>query len=195
MTSGANNAHSSGGVAINIRGVFKCGGLGFDVTKFQTKFHVGFHGATHENDLAILLNGDVDDLLDAVQVTREARNHHSFVGSLQKQSSQGATHAGLRRRKPGLFGVGGVTQQQTDAFVAQGRQPGNIGASPINRGQIQFEIARVHDDADGRVNGERVRRRYRVSDRNELDLKRTNASTFAILNFDKIQFRRHASFG
>ena len=86
-----------------------------------------------------------------------------------------------------LFGIGAVGQQQTNAFG--GRNSANtsqIGQPTIDWSEVEFEIAGVQDDALRRMERRCHAVRYRVSHRNELDIERTNHSTFAINNRNEL---------
>ena len=118
---------------------------------------------------------DVDDLLDAMDVTREARDDHAPLGPLEEQPTQGAADRTLRRGEARLLGVGRIAQQQRDALVAEGRESRDVGAATVDGREVEFEVTRVHDDADVGAKGQRVRARHRVGDRDELDLEGPDA--------------------
>ncbi len=52
----------------------------------------------------------------------------------------------------------------------QGAHAGEVGPSPVDRIEIELEVARVEDDPLRREEGGGERVRHRVGDRNELDL-------------------------
>ncbi len=56
------------------------------------QFDVRLHRAAHEGDLAARFVGDVGDLLDAVDVAREARDDHAALGPFEEESTQRYAH-------------------------------------------------------------------------------------------------------
>ena len=76
-----------------------------------------------KHDLAVLFERDVDDLLDAVDVAREAGDDHAPLGPFEEEPAQRPANERSRGGEARLFGVGRVGQQQGDALVAEGGQP------------------------------------------------------------------------
>ena len=95
--------------------------------------------------------------------------------------AQHRADTGLRRRVTVFFGVGRVGQQQADAFVGRDRaDAGQVGATAVDRREVELEVAGVQDHALRCVDGDRVRVRHRVGDRDELDVERTDHATLAV---------------
>jgi hypothetical protein len=82
---------------------------------------------------------------------------------------------GLAGRVAGLLGVGGVGQQQADAgSLGDGADAGQVGEAPVDRGEVDLEVARVQDHALRGVEGDGEGVGHRVGDRDELDLERSD---------------------
>ena len=95
------------------------------------------------------------------------------------------------RVKPGLFGVRRVREQETDARIAVRERPdaGEVGAATIDRRVVDLEVARVDDDALGRVEGRRETVRDRVGDGDELDVERPDRAPLAVGDRDQLRRR------
>ena len=86
----------------------------------------------------------------------------------------------------GLLGIGRVGQQQPDPRVGgQRAHPGQVGAAPVHRVEVDLEVARVEDDPLGGVEGGGEGVGHRVGDRDELDLERADPAALAVLDRDE----------
>ncbi len=115
------------------------------------------HRPTDERDLAAVGDRRLRDLLHAVEVRREARDDEPLVGVLAEQRPHRRAHRRLRRREAWTLGVGRVGHEEADAAfaardVAEHRQ---VGAAPVDRREVELEVAAVHDRADRREERDR----------------------------------------
>ena len=91
----------------------------------------------------------------------------------------------LRRGEARLLGVGRIGEEQGHALVAEGRESRDVGSTTVDGRQVEFEVARVHEDAGVGEEGQRHRTRYRVRDGDELDVEGADLATFAVGDFDE----------
>ena len=137
----------------------------------------------------------VGDLLDAMEVAGEAGRDDALTALLGEQGAQHRTDAGLGRRVTRFLGVGRVGQQQADALVGgDGSDAGEVGATSVDRREIELEVAGVEDDSLRRVDRDRVRVGHRVGDGDELDVERTDHPPLAVLDDDQIGLAHQAGF-
>ena len=132
-------------------------------------------------------SADVDDLLDAVDVAREAGDDHATLGTLEEESTQRPPTERSDAVKPGSSALVESAEQQRHALVAERRESRDVGAASVDGREVELEVARVHDDADLGVKGQRVRARHRVGDGDELDLEGTDLAPLAVGDLDEGQ--------
>ena len=118
-------------------------------------------------------------------MTGETGDHHATLRSLKEESTQRSPDRSLGGREARLLGVGGVGQQERDAFVTERREARDVGASPVDRREVEFEVTRVHDDAGVGAKGQGVGTRHRVRDGDELDFEGTDLSLLAVAHLDE----------
>ena len=140
------------------------------------------HRSAEERDLAATTDRGVRDLLDAVQVRSEAGDDQAAIGVLAHERPHRVTHRRLRRGEARPFRVGRVGEQQPDATVhprdlAEERE---VRVPPVDRCEVELEVAGVDDRAGGREErgGEAVR--HRVRDGDELAVERSDAAALAV---------------
>ena len=86
-----------------------------------------------------------------------------------------------------LLGVGRVGQQQADPRpVGQGPDPGQVGGPPVDRGQVDLEVARVQDHALRGVEGGGEAVGHRVGDRDELHVERPDLAPLPVAHRDEL---------
>ena len=73
-------------------------------------------------------------------------------------------------------GVGGIAQEQVDAFVAEAGQGRQVGGSTIWWGLVEFNVAGHDDKARLGFNGDAEAVGYRVVDRPEAKVERPPGS-------------------
>ena len=112
------------------------------------------HAAAAEGHLAAILHGEVDDLLDAVDVRRKGGDDDALVLRPGKEIADAGGHLLLGGGKAGLLGVGRVAQQGQNALLAVIGQGGKVGGAAGQRGIIDLEVAGLDDGARRAVDGE-----------------------------------------
>ena len=98
-----------------------------------------------------------DDLLHAVDVGREGRDNNAVALRLAEQTVQALGHHPLGGRVAGALRVGALSQQREHALVADPRKGGKVDGLAADGRAVDFEVARVHQRAAGRLNGKRHR--------------------------------------
>ena len=63
---------------------------------------------------------------------------------------------------------------------------GEVGATAVDRGEVELEVARVQDHALRRVHGDGVGVRHRVGDGDELDVERADHAPLAVGDDDQL---------
>ena len=94
--------------------------------------HVADHRATDVGDLAVVGDGRVDDLLDAVHVRGEA-GHDDALGRLVEHAVQDRRDVLLGGREAGDLGVGRVGHEEVDALVAEAGELVEVGDPAVQR--------------------------------------------------------------
>ena len=112
------------------------------------------HAAAAEGHLAAILHGEVDDLLDAVDVRRKGGDDDALVLRPGKEIADAGGYLLLGGGKAGLLGVGRVAQQGQNALLAVIGQGGKVGGAAGQRGVIDLEVAGLDDGARRAVDGE-----------------------------------------
>ena len=143
--------------------------------------HVAHHRAADEDDLAPVLVGDVDDLLDAVHVRGEAGDD-DLAARLRERLVERGSDGGLRLDEAWHLGVGGVHHQQIHALLADLAEFHQIGDLVVERQLVELDVAGVNQGAGGRldVHGERVG--DRVGDGDEFEVERADLELVASLD-------------
>ncbi|MPM45358.1 hypothetical protein SDC9_92045 [bioreactor metagenome] len=148
--------------------------------------HVAHHRAAHEDDLALVQAGDVEDLLDPVHVGGEAGDDdHLLRGRHDALQCRGDVL--LQRREAGRLGVGGVGHEQVDALLTELGEPAQVGDPAVERELVHLEVtgdqdrARLGANKDGQGIGNRVR------DRDELGIEGRQ--------LDPVALRHHVQAG
>ena len=195
LTSGGDHAHLVGRV---IGGLFDVDeGVVGNLQHPEVPRHadVLLHGTADGGHLASGADGRVDDLLHAVDVTRERRGDDPAVSVLVEQGAQYRTDAGLARRVPVLLRVRRIAQQQAHALVGgDGTDARQVGATSVHGREIQLEVARVQDDPLRRVHGHREGVRNRVRHGDELHVEGSDHATFAVSHHHQIGAPQQSGF-
>ena len=97
------------------------------ITQLLRHGSVIYHAAAAERHLAAILHGQVDDLLDAVDVGRKGRNDDALVPGTGKQVADTGGHLLLRGSKARALGVSGIAQQSQHTLLAILRKGGQVG--------------------------------------------------------------------
>ena len=161
---------------INVEGIDNIGIVDVEVAQLARHTGVSEHGATGHNDLTTALAGNIADLLQTMNVTRERRDEHTTRGVLDGVQQVG-TDLGLGLGKAGNSGVGGVGQQQVDALLGKAADSGIVGRDTIDGRLVKLKVAGVHNgalvgaDEHAQSAGDGVRHREEVErDAAEVDM-------------------------
>ena len=111
------------------------------------------HAAAAECHLAAIFHGQVDDLLDAVDVGCEGRNDDALVPGAGKQAAHTGGDLLFGGRKARTLGIGGVAQQGQNALLAVFGQGGQVGDAAGQRGVVDLEVTGLDDGACRAVDG------------------------------------------
>ena len=160
LAAGGDQDHLVGGVAVQLVDVDE--GALRDVHIAQLLGHGGVvdHAAAAEGHLAALLDGQVDDLLDAVDVGRKGGDDDPLVPRLGEQVVDAGGHLLLGGGEAGALGVGGVAQQGQHPPLAVLGQGGQVGGAAGQGGVVDLEVAGLDHHAGGAVDG----KAHRVGD-------------------------------
>ena len=145
------------------------------VAEVPRHVHVAPHRAADDDDLPPGVDADVDRLLHAMDVRREARNEDAPLPCRDDLPERLADDA-LGTREPGTLRVGRVAAEQVDAAVPQLGEPADIGTQAVHGRVVELPVARVEDapgaglDRDPDRVGDRMRHADELEpERPELD--------------------------
>lgn len=141
--------------------------------------HVADHRPADEGDLAAVLVGGVQDLLDAVHMAGEAGD--------DDPARRGAHHLLDRRvqltlggRESGNFGVGGVGEEQVHALLAEAGEGAQVGDAIVERELVHLEVAGVQHHPGAGADRDREAVRDGVIDGHELAVEGPEATPVAL---------------
>ena len=157
-----------------------------EIAELAGNLGVGHHGTTGHDDLAADRSGGIADLLETVNVTREARDEHTTGGVLDNVPERGA-HRGLAGGEARDVGVRGIRKQQVDALLGKLVDGVVVGRDAIDGRLIELEVARVHDGAGRRLNIEAECAGNRVRHRKELERKAAETEARAISDLAELR--------
>ena len=149
-----------------------------DVAEPAADVDVLAHRAADQRDLAAERLGGVDDLLDAVDVRREAGDDDAALAAPERLLELGPD-ARLGRRPAGAVGVGRVAAEEQNALAAELGKPPDVGGLAVDRRLVELVVAREQDGAElaGDRTGEHVR--DRVGELDRLDVERAGVDVVA----------------
>ena len=149
--------------------------------------HVLLHRQAERGDLAAEGDGGIGDLLHAVHVAGEAGDDDAAALVLVEQVVEHRADALLAAAVAVAVGVGGVAHEEAHALVVgDGAHAGEVGEPPVDRGEVELPVARVHQHALRRVErgGEAVG--HRVGDRDELHVEGPDLAALAVDDRDQV---------
>ena len=124
------------------------------ITKFLGHLGIGDHAAAIHRDFAARLDGQVDDLLDTVNIGRKSRHDDALVPRPGKQAANPLGDGLFRGGKAGTLGVGGICQQSQHAAAAVLGNGGEVGHGiPGKRGVVDLEVAGMDYDTRWALDG------------------------------------------
>ena len=137
-----------------------------EIAELRGQAHVGLHAPPEERDPAPERGGEVEDLLDPVDVRGEG-GQDDAAGGAAEPLGQRAPDLGLGGRGPGPVDVRRVGHQAEDAPLPELGEPVIVGALAVDRLGVELEVPRVDDRADRRLDpvADPVHDRVRHADR------------------------------
>ena len=121
-----------------------------EVAQLRGQAHVGLHAPPEERDLAPEGGGEVQDLLDAVDVRGERRDDDA-PGGAAEPVAQRAPDLVLGGRGARPVDVRGVGHEAEDAPLAELGEAMIVRALSVDRVRIELEVPRVDEGADRRL--------------------------------------------
>ncbi len=125
----------------------------------------------------------VENLLDPVHVAGKAGDDDPLLG-IPEHAVEHRRNLPLGGHEAWHLGVGGVGQEQVNAFPAKPRETTEIGQPAVKGQLVHLEVAGVQHQAGRRADGDRQRVRDGVVDREELTGKRTEAADLLLPDLD-----------
>jgi len=114
---------------------------------------------------------------------------------LGEESPQDVTDLALARRVTLFLGVRAVGEQQANSrSVRQRTETGQVGATTIDRREVDLEVARMQHDSLRSVKCNGVGMGHRMCHRDELDVERPDASCLAVGDRDEIRAAEQTRF-
>jgi hypothetical protein len=164
------------------RGVRRDHDPGGETEKPEAQGDVGveLHRRARDRHLAAATLGDVDHLLEPMDVGRKGRDQDaSRCGG--DDPLEARPDGSLARGESGKLGVGAVGQEGQNPLFAQPREPAQVGPRAGQRIRVELEVGRVNDPPDRRLDDEHRRLRDRVRHGQRLDPKRADRQRRAAL--------------
>ena len=162
------------------------------IAELHTELHHVFHAPPRDADLALVLDGEIDDLPDAVHVRGERRYDDALVAVLE-ELVEAVVHLALGERVAGALHVRGVHEQREHALAPQLAEAREIGHLALQGRDVDLEVAGLDNGADRRFD----RKRHGIGDRvvhvDELHLEAPGGDRLARLNGDDLRFIEQAT--
>ena len=146
-----------------------------DVPEAAADVDVLAHRAADQRDLAAVLLGRVHDLLDAVDVRREAGDDDAALAA-REHAVQVRADDRLALRDARAVDVRRVAAQQQQALAAELGQPRHVGRRAADRRLVELVVAGEEDGAERRLERDAARVRDRVRQVDALDLERAGVA-------------------
>ena len=144
---------------------------------------VAAHREPERDQHPIVLDRGIGELLKPMDMTGERRHDDPTTLLPANQRGQVATDLRLGAGSARRIRIGGVGQQQPDAgIVGEGADSAEVGAAPVDGGEVELEVARVQDHALRGVERRDVARGDRVGDREELAVERTDVDPVSVVH-------------
>ena len=142
-----------------------------DIPEVAGDVHVAPHRTADDDNLAAGVDADLDRLLHAVDVRREARDENAPAArrdDLPERLADDALAPGEAR----ALGVRRVGEQKVDTAVAELGEATDVGAQPVDRRVVELPVAGVEDQAGGGLDRDPDAVGDRVRHADELELER-----------------------
>ena len=105
-----------------------------------------------EGDPAAMLGGDIEDLLDAMNVTGKAGNDHPSA-RIGDDLAQHRLDVALRCDEARHLRVRGVAKEKVDALLTETRESAQVGEPSVQRELVHLEVAGVQQQSSAGANG------------------------------------------
>ena len=142
-----------GGDVAHLAGVDDEPGGDVEIAEVLRDLSAFVHAAAENGDLAAVCAGQFHGDADAVDGGRKATEEEALFG-VGEDFVEARFDAPLGGSVAVPFDVGGVLQKSEDAALAVLGEGVQIEGLAVWRGEVDFEVAGVDDDADGGLNGE-----------------------------------------
>ena len=148
------------------------------------------HRTAEERDMASRRDRLACHLEHAMQVRRERRDDEAPIRVITEQVAKDRADGRLRTGEARLLGVRGIREEELHALAADLAQTRQVGGAPVDRREVDLEVARVQDRAGRRVirHGEAVR--HGMRDGHELALHRADRAHLAVGDRDQLGLGR-----
>ena len=113
-----------------------------EIAKLGGNVGVGRHAPPQDRHLAPEVGGDLDRLLDAVNVRRKRGDNHPALRALE-DIVEGLPDDPLRGHIARPLHVGRIGDQEEHALIARALEAGEVRHPTIHRGGIELEVAGV----------------------------------------------------
>ena len=144
---------------------------------------VAAHREPERHQHPIVLDRGIGELLKPMDMTGERRHDDPTTLLPTNQRGQIATDLRLGAGSARRIRIGGVSHQQPDAgIVGEGADTAEVGAAPVDRGEVELEVARVQDHALRGVERRDVARGDRVGHREEFAVERTDIDPVTVVH-------------
>ena len=164
-----------------VLGVDQDVGRDVEVAEVAGDGHVADHRAADVRDLALVGDGRVEHLLDAVHVGGEA-GHDDPLVALVEDPVEDRPDVALGGGEAGDLGVGRVGHEQVHALLAEPGEGAQVGDPVVQRELVHLEVAGVQDQAGAGADRDGERVGDGVVDGHELEVERAERDPVALLD-------------
>ena len=184
----ADDADLTGRVVRRLLDVDHAVGRDVDEAHLAGQAHVLDHRSTDERHTPARPDRGLRDLLHPVEVRREARDDDPLALVVPEQRTERRADGGFRGGEARAFGIRAVRQQhQHPTGPARDlTEASEVRTPPVDRREVDLEVAAVQDRALRRVVRRRERVRHRVGDRDELDVEGADLSALAVADRNQL---------
>ena len=109
-----------------------------------------FHASACYSNLASVFDGYINNLLQPMHVGCKGCDDDALIAP-HEELIKAIPHLHLRVGVSCLLHIGGIAQQAHNAVSADFRKASDVNPVPANRGNIKFEVSRVNNHAQRRV--------------------------------------------
>ena len=185
LAAGGDDADLGGLVALEVVDVNNAAVGDLQIPKLDGQFGDVLHAPSLEADLAVVRDGAVDDLLDAVDVGSEGGDDDAPLRAV-KIPPHSFSYLGFRHGVARQLGVGAVRHQAEHAVFSVFGQTCQIGRCAVYGGVVDLKVAGVDEHARRRGNGKRHGSGNGVVDMDELHAHAAELDDVARLYFTQL---------